>query len=167
MNIHPTAVIHPQAKISADVRVGPYATIEADVRINAGCEIGAYVAVKRGTTLGERNRVFEHASIGGEAQHTQYRRVRDHSYSEVRSYLSIGDDNIIRENVTIHRSSIEGSAARIGSRNYLMAGVHVAHDCEIGDDNTFSSMRRPWRGTFRSRITFLFQASSACSSGYA
>jgi UDP-N-acetylglucosamine acyltransferase len=137
MSIHPTAVIHPRAIFGDGVRVGPYATIEEGVCIGDGCEIGAYASVKRGTTLGRRNRVFDYASVGGEAQHTQHRGAADHSYSGMESFLTVGDDNIIRENVTIHRASIEGAATRIGSRNYFMAGAHVAHDCEVGDDNTF------------------------------
>ncbi len=131
MEAHPTAVISPRAEISIDVRVGPYAVIEDDVLIGAGCEIGAHACIKRFTELGERNRVFEHAVLGGEPQDVKFK-------GEVSS-LVIGDDNLIREYVTIHRASSEGNVTRVGSRNFLMVGVHVAHNCEVGDDNIFAN----------------------------
>jgi UDP-N-acetylglucosamine acyltransferase len=131
MLIHPTAVISPSASIAPDVLVGPYAVVEDEVRIGAGCEIGAHTVVKRFTTLGERNRVAEHATLGGEPQ--------DVKFKGESSSLVIGDDNLIREYVTIHRASGEGEATRVGSRNFLMVGVHIAHNCEVGDDNTFAN----------------------------
>ncbi len=131
MEIHPTAVVSPRAELAADVRVGPYAVIEEEVFVQSGCEIGAHAVVKRFTSLGRRNRVFEHATLGGEPQDVKFRGER--------SALIIGDDNLIREYVTIHRASGEGEATRLGSRNFLMAGVHVAHNCEVGDDNTFAN----------------------------
>lgn len=131
MNAHPTAVISPRAEIAGDVRVGPYAVIEDDVRIGEGCEIGAHAVVKRFTTLGERNRVYEHATLGGEPQDTKFK--------DERSALLIGDDNLIREHATVHRASGEGSVTRVGNRNFLMVGVHVAHNCEVGDDNVFAN----------------------------
>jgi UDP-N-acetylglucosamine acyltransferase len=130
-SIHPTAVVHPRAEIAAGVRVGPYAVIEADVRIGADCEIGAHAVIKGYTTLGARNRVFEHATLGGEPQDVKFRGEP--------SQLIIGDDNLIREYVTLHRASGEAEATRIGSRNFLMIGVHVAHNCVIGDDNIFAN----------------------------
>lgn len=136
MNIHPSAVIHPQAEIAADVRIGPYATIEEDVRINAGCEIGAYASIKRGTVLGERNRIFDYAVLGSEPQHTKFRGVKDHSYSRERTNLYIGDDNMIREGAKIERAFGEGEATQIGSRNYIFVNTHIAHNCRVGDDNT-------------------------------
>ena len=131
MNIHPTAVVSPGARVAPDARVGPYAVVEDEVVVGAGCEIGAHAVVKRFTTLGERNRVFEHATLGGEPQ--------DVKFGGERSGLLIGDDNLIRESVTIHRASGEGEATRVGSRNFLMVGVHVAHNCEVGDDNIFAN----------------------------
>jgi UDP-N-acetylglucosamine acyltransferase len=131
MEIHPTAVVSPRAELAPDVRVGPYAVVEDDVAIGAGCEIGAHAVVKRFTTLGERNRVYEHATLGGEPQDVKFRGER--------SGLLIGDDNLIREYATLHRASGEGAATRVGSRNFLMVGVHVAHNCEVGDDNVFAN----------------------------
>jgi UDP-N-acetylglucosamine acyltransferase len=131
MEIHPTAVVSPRAELARDVRVGPYAVVEEHVQVGEGCEIGTHAVVKRFTTLGARNRVYEHATLGGEPQ--------DVKFKGERSALLIGDDNLIREYVTIHRASGEDEATRVGSRNFLMVGVHVAHNCEVGDDNTLAN----------------------------
>jgi UDP-N-acetylglucosamine acyltransferase len=131
MEIHPTAVVSPRAELAPDVRVGPYAVIEDEVVVKGGCEIGAHAVVKRFTTLGERNRVYEHATLGGEPQDVKFRGEP--------SRLVIGDDNLIREYVTVHRASGEGEATVLGSRNFLMVGVHVAHNCVLGDDNTLAN----------------------------
>ena len=131
MEIHPTAVVGPRASLAAGVRVGPYAVIEDEVAIGKGCEIGAHAVVKRFTTLGERNRVYEHATLGGEPQ--------DVKFKGEPSRLVVGDDNLIREYVTVHRASGEGQSTRLGSRNFLMVGVHVAHNCVLGDDNTLAN----------------------------
>jgi UDP-N-acetylglucosamine acyltransferase len=101
MPIHPTAVIEDHAEIGPD------------------CEIGAYAVIKQYTRIGARNRIFEHAVIGGEPQ--------DLKFKGETSYLEIGDDNIIREYCTFHRANGEGETTRIGSRNFFMVGVHVAH----------------------------------------
>ncbi|MEP6822678.1 MAG: acyl-ACP--UDP-N-acetylglucosamine O-acyltransferase [Chthoniobacterales bacterium] len=131
MAIHPTAVVSSQADIADDVEIGPYAIIEDDVQIGSGCEIGAHAVIKRYTTLGERNRVFEHATLGGHPQDVKFQRER--------SYLVIGDENLIRENVTIHRATGEGQTTLIGSRNFLMVGVHIAHNCVLGDHCIFAN----------------------------
>lgn len=131
MEIHQTSVISSRARVAPGVRVGPYAVIEEDVSIGAGCEIGAHAVIKRFTTLGERNRVFEHAILGGEPQ--------DVKFKHEESRLIIGDDNLIREGATLHRASGEGQATLIGSRNFLMIGCHIAHNCVIGDDNIFAN----------------------------
>jgi UDP-N-acetylglucosamine acyltransferase len=131
MDIHQTALVHPSARIGADVRIGPYAIIESDVRIGAGTEIGACAIIKRFTMLGARNRVFEHAVLGGEPQ--------DLKFKGEDSHLIMGDDNIIREFCTLHRACGDSETTRIGSRNFLMVGVHVAHNCVVGDDNVFAN----------------------------
>src|ERR687893_3052 len=131
MEIHPTAVVSPRAELARGVRVGPYAVVEEHVQVGEGCEIGAHAVVKKFTTLGARNRVYEHATLGGEPQ--------DVKFKGERTALRIGDDNLIREYVTIHRASGEGEATRVGSRNFLMVGVHVAHNCSVGDDNVFAN----------------------------
>lgn len=131
MDIHPSAIVSPRAEIGRDVRVGPYVVIEEDVRVGEGCEIASHTVIKRFTTLGRRNRVYEHAVVGGLPQDVKFRNED--------SRLVIGDDNLIREFATLHRASGEGCETRIGSRNFLMIGVHVAHNCLIGDDNIFAN----------------------------
>jgi len=111
--------------------IHPTAIIENDVEIGPDCEIGAYAVIKRFTRVGARNRIFEHTVIGGEPQDVKFRGEE--------SYLEIGDDNLIREFCTFHRANGEGQTTRIGSRNFFMVGVHVAHNCVIGDDNIFAN----------------------------
>src|SRR5947208_15058136 len=106
MTVHPTALISQRAESAPDVRVGPYAVIEDEVRIEEGCEIGAHAVVKRFTSLGRGNRVYEHATLGGEPQ--------DVKFKGEPSRLVIGDDNLIREYVTIHRASGESAYQEIG-----------------------------------------------------
>ncbi|HKV35884.1 MAG TPA: acyl-ACP--UDP-N-acetylglucosamine O-acyltransferase [Pyrinomonadaceae bacterium] len=107
------------------------AIIEDNVEIGPDCEVGAYAVIKRFTRLGARNRIYEHAVVGGEPQ--------DVKFKGEESFLEIGDDNIIREFCTLHRASGAGETTRIGSRNFFMVGVHVAHNCVIGDDNIFAN----------------------------
>jgi UDP-N-acetylglucosamine acyltransferase len=131
MNIHPTAIVSPRARIAGNARIGPYAIVEEEVSIGEACEIAAHAVIKRFTTLGRGNRIYEHAVLGGEPQDVKFR-------NEL-SRLVIGDDNLIREYATLHRASGEGQETRIGSRNFLMIGVHVAHNCVVGDDNIFAN----------------------------
>lgn len=131
MSIHPTAIVGQQTEITPDVSIGPYAVIEDDVSIGSGCEIGAHAIVKRFTRLGARNRIFEHAVLGGEPQ--------DVKFKGEPSALVIGDDNLIREFCTLHRACGEGEVTKIGSRNFFMVGVHVAHNCLVGDDNILTN----------------------------
>jgi UDP-N-acetylglucosamine acyltransferase len=131
MNIHPTAIVSQRAAVAADARIGPYAIIEDDVTIGEGCEIAAHAVIKRFTTLGRRNRIYEHAVLGGEPQ--------DVKFKNEPSGLVIGDDNLIREYANINRASGEGESTRVGSRNFLMVGVHIAHNCTVGDDNIFAN----------------------------
>jgi len=131
MSIHPTAVISPRARIASDARIGPYVVIEDDVVIGEGCEIASHAVIKQFTTLGRGNRVFEHAVLGGLPQ--------DVKFKNEASRLIIGDENLIREGATLHRASGEGEATRVGSRNFLMIGVHIAHNCVVGDDNIFAN----------------------------
>ncbi|HEV8428220.1 MAG TPA: acyl-ACP--UDP-N-acetylglucosamine O-acyltransferase [Pyrinomonadaceae bacterium] len=111
--------------------IHPTAIIEDNVEIGPDCEIGAYAVIKRFTRIGARNRIFEHAVIGGEPQ--------DVKFKGETSFLEIGDDNIIREFCTFHRANGPDETTRIGSRNFFMVGVHVAHNCVIGDDNVFAN----------------------------
>ncbi len=125
--IHPTAIVDPAARLAADVEVGPYSVIGPDVEIDAGCVIGPHVVIKGPTRLGQRNRIFQFASVGEECQ--------DKKYAGEPTRLEVGDDNVIRESVTIHRGTMQDrGVTTIGSRNLFMAYSHVGHDCLIGDD---------------------------------
>jgi UDP-N-acetylglucosamine acyltransferase len=125
MRVHATATVSPRAELGRDVVVGPYAVVEDDVTIGDGTEIRAHAVVKRFTTLGRGNRVHEGAVLGGEPQ--------DLSFRDLETRLVIGDRNVIREGVTIHRSTKAGGATVVGSDCFLMAYVHLAHDNRIGD----------------------------------
>lgn len=125
MSVHPAAIVSPEARLGLDVSVGPFAVIEPRAAIGDGCEIRAHAIVKSGTTLGAGNRVHEGAVLGGEPQ--------DLSFRDLDTGLVVGDRNVIREGVTLHRSTRPGAATVIGSDCFLMAYVHVAHDDRIGD----------------------------------
>jgi UDP-N-acetylglucosamine acyltransferase len=127
MNAHPTAIIHPGAKLAGNVVVGPYSLIGENVEIGEGTEVMSHVVIDGHTRLGKNNRVFPYASIGLAPQ--------DLKYNGEPTVVQIGDGNSIREFVTIHRGTAEGSGGtRIGSNNLLMAYVHVAHDCQLGNN---------------------------------
>jgi UDP-N-acetylglucosamine acyltransferase len=131
MRIHESAIISASAKLGERVTIGPYAVIEDEVDVGDDCEIAAHAVIKKFTKLGQRNRVFENAVLGGEPQ--------DVKFKNERSYLEVGDDNLIREFCTLHRASGSNEITRVGSRNFLMIGVHIAHNCDIGDDNIFAN----------------------------
>lgn len=125
IEVHPTAVVHPQASLAPGVRVGPYAVIGPDCLIGADTEIGPHVVVEPHTTVGRGCRIHAGAVIGGAPQ--------DLKHTGGTSYCVLGDRNTIREHVTINRATGVGDVTRIGHDNLLMAGVHVAHDCTIGN----------------------------------
>jgi UDP-N-acetylglucosamine acyltransferase len=123
--IHPTALIHPSAQLGEGVEIGPYAIIEENVVLGDETKIGAHSVIKRYTRMGRANRVAEHTVIGGDPQ--------DYKFKDCPSFVSIGDSNLIREGVTIHRSSKPEAPTRIGNDCFLMADTHVAHDCSVGN----------------------------------
>lgn len=123
--IHPTAVVHPSAQLHPSVEVGPYAVIGEHVSIGAQTKIAAHVIIDGWTRIGERNRIYPGAVIGLDPQ--------DVRYDGATTWVRIGDDNIIREYVTIHRATGAGQATEIGNRTFLMANVHIAHNCRIED----------------------------------
>ena len=130
--IHPTAVIDPSATLAADVRVGAFCLIGADVEIGAGTEIGPHCSIHGPTRIGRNNRFIGHAAIGGEPQ--------DKKYKGERTELVIGDDNVIREFVTINRGTVGGGGVTtVGNDNWMLAYTHVAHDCHVGDHCVFSN----------------------------
>ena len=124
-SVHHTAIVAAGARLGAGVDVGPYVVIEDDVEIGDECRIGPHVVIHRQVRLGARNRLHAHAVIGGAPQ--------DLSFKESDTWLVIGDDNVLREGVTIHRATRTEHPTRIGSHCFLMAYAHVAHDCRLGD----------------------------------
>ena len=128
INIHPSAKIHPGAKIHKSVEINAYVVIGADVEIGAGTVVESHVVIHGSTRIGANNYIHSSASIGGDPQDISYEAGQE-------SNLIIGDNNIIREFCTINRGTEkENSLTRIGSNNMLMAYVHIAHDCELGNN---------------------------------
>ncbi len=130
--IHATAVIDPSAKLADDVVIGAYTVIGAEVEIGAGTVIGPHCSILGPTRIGRDNRIHGHAAIGGDPQ--------DKKFSGERVALEIGDRNHIREFVTINRGTGDGGGiTRIAHDNWLLAYVHIAHDCQIGSHCVFSN----------------------------
>jgi UDP-N-acetylglucosamine acyltransferase len=123
--VHPTALIDPAADIGEDVQVGPYVVVEGDVRVGAGCILRAGAHLLGPLTMGCHNAVFSHAILGERPQHLKY--------NDEPTRLVIGDHNVIRELVTMHRGTTATGETRVGSHNFLMAACHIAHDCRVGD----------------------------------
>lgn len=123
--IHSTAIVSPKAELGREVRVGPWAVIEADTVLGDRCEIRAHAVIAEGTRMGAGNQVGYGAVIGAEPQ--------DLSWSGSPSRVVLGEGNVIREQVTIHRGAKPESETRIGNGNYLMVGCHVGHNCIVGD----------------------------------
>jgi UDP-N-acetylglucosamine acyltransferase len=124
--IHPTAIIDPKAEIDGEVEIGPYSIIEKDVSIGKGTKIGPHVVLREGTHIGKRCQIFQFASIGEAPQFSGYKGEK--------TSLQIGDHNVIREFVTLHRGTIKGEGKTvIGNENFIMAYSHIAHDCQIGN----------------------------------
>lgn len=125
--IHPTAIVDPTAKVGTDVTIGPYAVIGAHAVVGARSTIASHVVIEADVVVGSDN-VVDHAAIIGTAP-------QDLSFSaERKTRVEIGNENVIREHCTIHRGSADGSATKIGHKNFLMAGAHVGHNCEIGNN---------------------------------
>jgi len=132
MSIHPQAIIDPSAKIGENVEIGPWTLIGPDVEIGDGTQIMSHVVVKGPTKIGKNNRIFQYSSVGEECQ--------DKKFAGEPTRLEIGDNNIIRESCTIHRGTTQDQGVtKIGNGNLLMAYVHVAHDCVIGNDSIFAN----------------------------
>jgi UDP-N-acetylglucosamine acyltransferase len=130
--IHPTAIIDSKAQLDSSVQIGPYAVIGPSVSIGAGTTIGSHTTIEGKTTLGANNQVFQFASIGAAPQ--------DKKYNNEPTELIIGDSNTIREFVTLNRGTAQDKGAtRIGNDNWIMAYVHVAHDCVVGDHCIFAN----------------------------
>jgi len=124
--IHPTAIVDPKAEMDEGVEIGPYSVIEKDVSIDEGTRIGPHVVIREGTKIGKGCQVFQFSSIGEAPQFFGYKGEK--------TFLQIGDRNIVREFVTLHRGTVKGGGkTMIGNDNYLMAYSHIAHDCQVGN----------------------------------
>jgi UDP-N-acetylglucosamine acyltransferase len=122
--IHPTAIVNSKANLDSSVKVGPYSIIDADVSIGAGSVIGNHVTITGNTTIGKNNYIYHYSSIGESPQ--------DKKYNQEKTFLEIGDNNTIREFCTFNRGTAQDqSLTKIGNDNWIMAYVHLAHDCEI------------------------------------
>jgi len=130
--IHPTAVVHPLARVAADVLVGPYSVIGSGVEIDSGCEIAAHVVIGGSTRIGSGNRIFPFACLGEAPQ--------DKKYDGENTRLEIGDGNTIREYVTLNRGTVQDQGVtRVGDDNWIMACVHIAHDCRVGNHTVLAN----------------------------
>ena len=131
--IDQTAIIHSNADIHKNVSIGPYSVIGENVSIGSGTVIGSHVVITGPTTIGPNNKIFHFSSIGEDPQDKKFNEDKN-------SYLEIGANNTIREYVSINRGTSDGGGKTIiGSNNWIMAYVHIAHDCIIGNNSTFAN----------------------------
>ncbi len=127
LKIHPTAIVDSKAELDSSVEVGAYTTIGAGVRVDAGTRIASHVVLKGPTTIGKNNQIFQFSSLGEQPQ--------DKKYRDEPTTLEIGDNNTIREFCTFNRGTIQDKGiTKIGNDNWIMAYVHIAHDCQIGNN---------------------------------
>jgi UDP-N-acetylglucosamine acyltransferase len=132
MNVHPTALVADSAVLADDVEVGPYSIIGDHVEIGAGSRIESHVVVNGPTRIGENNHIYQFASIGDDPQ--------DMKYADEPTRLEIGDGNTIREYCSISRGTVQDeSLTTIGDKNWIMAYVHIAHDCRVGSHTIFAN----------------------------
>lgn len=125
-NIHATAIIDAKAELDSSVEVGAYTIIEAGVKIDAGTRIGSHAVIKGPTTIGKNNHIFQYVSLGEQPQ--------DKKYIDEATTLEIGDNNTIREFCTFNRGTIQDKGVtKVGNDNWIMAYVHLAHDCDVGN----------------------------------
>jgi len=130
--LHPTALIDAGAQVADDVEVGAYSIVGADVRIGAGTRVGPHAVVTGRTTIGARNRIFQFASVGEIPQ--------DRKYGGEPTTTTLGDENVVREFVSIHAGTAQDrGTTTIGNGNLFLAYTHVAHDCVVGNHTTFSN----------------------------
>jgi UDP-N-acetylglucosamine acyltransferase len=131
-DIHPTAIVDPRAKLGANVTVGPYTVIDGDVEIADGTTIGAHNVITGHTKIGRDNRIFHFCSIGEANQ--------DKKYKGEPTRLEIGERNTIREYCSLNRGTAQDAGVtRVGDDNWIMAYVHIAHDCQVGDNTVFAN----------------------------
>ena len=132
MKIHSTAIIHDKSKIDDSVEIGPFCIIDEDVEIKKGTKLLSHVVLKGPTTIGKNNVFYQFCTIGEDTP--------DKKFKGEETTLVIGDENIFREGVTVHRGTVQDkSTTVIGNKNLFMAYAHVAHDCVVGDGNVFAN----------------------------
>ena len=130
--IHPTAIIHPGAKLGANVSVGPYSIIGENVEIGDNTWVGPHVVISGHTRIGRDNRIFQFCSLGEVPQ--------DKKYAGEPTRLEIGDRNTVREFCTFNLGTAQDvGVTRLGDDNWIMAYVHIAHDCQVGNRTTFAN----------------------------
>ncbi len=130
--VHPTALVDAAASLAADVEIGAFSIVGPEVTIGAGTVVGSHAIITGRTTIGMRNRIFQFTSVGEIPQ--------DRKYGGEATALRIGDDNVIREFVTIHAGTAQDrGVTTVGNANWLLAYVHIAHDCMVGSHTTFSN----------------------------
>ena len=130
--IHPTAIVSDGAELADDVEVGPYSIIGDNVKIGAGTRVESHVVIRGPTTIGRDNHIYQFSSIGDEPQ--------DKKYAGEATGLIIGDRNTIREGCTISRGTVQdGGMTTLGDDNWIMALVHIAHDCHVGSNTIFAN----------------------------
>lgn len=132
MKIHETAIIHPGAQLGGNVEIGPYSIVDENVKIGSGTKIGPHVHLEGWTTIGKDCRIFTGATIGNETKDLKYN-------PGDRSFVIIGDRNVIREYASISRATGRDDITEIGSDNLLMTYAHIAHDCKIGNKIVLAS----------------------------
>lgn len=130
-NIHPLASVHPRAELAEDVVIGPFCVVEEGAVLGEGTRLESHVTVKGNVRLGRNNKVAEGAVLGGDPQ--------DRKYAGEPTYLEIGNDNVIREYVTIHRATGEGKATRVGNDCFIMAYCHLGHNVTLGNQVTIAN----------------------------
>ena len=130
--IHPTAIIEPGAKVFSNVEIGAYSVIGKDVSIGSGTRVGSHSLITGKTSIGKNNNIFHHVSLGEEPQ--------DKKYAGEETTLEIGDSNVIREFCSFNTGTVQDKAKTVvGDRNWIMAYVHIAHDCVVGDDSILAN----------------------------
>ncbi len=131
-SVHPTAIVERGAELDESVSIGPYSIVREHVRIGAGTSIGAHCVIEGRTTIGRDNRIWQFASIGAAPQ--------DKKYAGEPTELVIGDRNVIREFCTFNTGTVQDTGVtRVGNDNWIMAYVHIAHDCQVGDKTQLSN----------------------------
>jgi UDP-N-acetylglucosamine acyltransferase len=130
--IHPTAIVHPDAKLGLNCVIGPYCIVGEHVELGEGCKLHAHVVIDGHTKLGKENEVYPFACLGLKTQ--------DLKWTGGVTHVEIGDHNTFREGVTVHSATDDGGVTRIGSNNYMLAYAHVAHDCIVGNHIVMSNV---------------------------